>query len=70
MLCHRKLNDRLWLNPEVLSPEIDFRSSPNTRHSEAHAGLPVLTHRRHSEAQFKRIPRDKVIVQQRSAILP
>ncbi len=32
------------------SPEIDFRLSPNTRHSEAQAGLPVLTHCRLSDA--------------------
>jgi hypothetical protein len=25
------------------SPEIDFRLTPNTGHSEAHAGLPLVT---------------------------
>jgi len=34
-------HDCFWLNPEVQPPEIDFRSSPNNGHSEAHAGLPV-----------------------------
>ncbi len=34
---------RLWLKPEVQSPEIEVRFTPNNGHSEAHAGLPVLT---------------------------
>jgi hypothetical protein len=32
-----------WLKADLKPPEIDFRFTPNTRHSEAHAGLPVLT---------------------------
>ena len=32
----------------MASPEIDVRFTPRSRHSEAHAGLPVLTHKRHS----------------------
>ena len=40
---------RLWLDSEVQSPEIDFRFTPESRHSEAHAGLPVMTHSGHRE---------------------
>ncbi len=36
-----------WLKTEVQPPEIDFRSTPNNGHSEAHAGLPLLTHSGH-----------------------
>ncbi len=32
-----------WLQADIQSPEIDFRSTPNTGHSEAHAGLPLVT---------------------------
>ncbi len=32
-----------WLQADIQSPEIDFRSSPKSGHSEAHAGLPLLT---------------------------
>ena len=43
-------NVRKWLLADIQPPEIDFRFTPNTRHSEAHAGLPVLTRSGHSEA--------------------
>ncbi len=33
----------LWLQADLQSPEIDFRFTPNNGHSEAHAGLPLLT---------------------------
>ncbi len=33
----------LWLQADIQSPEIDFCFTPNNGHSEAHAGLPVLT---------------------------
>ncbi len=36
-----------WLQGDIQPPEIDFRSSPNTGHSEAHAGLPLVTHNGH-----------------------
>ncbi len=36
-----------WLQADIQSPEIDFRSTPNNGHSEAHAGLPVLTQSGH-----------------------
>ncbi len=29
------------------SPKIDFRFDPNNGHSEAHAGLPLVTHSGH-----------------------
>ena len=32
-----------WLQADLQSPEIDFRFTPSFGHSEAHAGLPVLT---------------------------
>ena len=34
---------RSWLQADIQPPEIDFRLTPNIGHSEAHAGLPVLT---------------------------
>jgi hypothetical protein len=30
-----------WLQGDLQPPEIDFRSTPNNGHSEAHAGLPL-----------------------------
>ncbi len=33
----------MWLKADLQPSEIDFRSSPNTGHSEARVGLPVLT---------------------------
>ena len=36
-------NDRLWLQADIQPPEIDFRLTPNNGHSEAHAGLPLVT---------------------------
>ena len=36
-------NDCLWLDSEVQSPEIEVRFAPNSRPSEGHAGLPLLT---------------------------
>ncbi len=37
------LDVRCWLQADIQSPKIDFRSSPNNGHSEAHAGLPLVT---------------------------
>ncbi len=37
-----------WLQADIQSPKIDFRCTPESGHSEAHAGLPVLTQRRPS----------------------
>jgi hypothetical protein len=34
---------RWWLKADLQPPEFDFRFPPNNGHSEAHAGLPVLT---------------------------
>ncbi len=34
---------RLWLQADIQPPKIDFRLTPNNGHSEAHAGLPLLT---------------------------
>ncbi len=33
----------------MASPEFDFRFAPESGHSEAHAGLPLLTQSRHRE---------------------
>ncbi len=43
MPFRRYRHDRFWLQGDIQPPEIDFRLSPNFGHSEAHAGLPVLT---------------------------
>ncbi len=43
MLEKRRSNVRSWLQADLQPPEIDFRSTPRNRHSEAHAGLPLLT---------------------------
>ncbi len=32
-----------WLGTDIQPPEIDVRFTPNSGHSEAHAGLPLLT---------------------------
>jgi len=39
----RRSNVWVWLQADLQPPEIDFCSTPNKRHSEAHAGLPLLT---------------------------
>ncbi len=36
-------NVSYWLQGDIQSPEIDFRFTPNTRHSAARAGLPVTS---------------------------
>ncbi len=36
-----ELSNNSWLLA-IQSPEIDFRLTPNSGHSEAHAGLPLL----------------------------
>ncbi len=36
-------NFRYWLKADLQRPKIDFRSTPRSGHSEAHAGLPLLT---------------------------
>ncbi len=41
------LNFRKWLKTDLQSLEIDFCSNLNTGHSVVHAGLPVVTLRRH-----------------------
>ncbi len=54
-LCARltELNDRLWLQGDIQSPEIDFRLTPNSGHSEAHAGLLLVTRNGHSKCWRK-----------------
>ncbi len=39
----RHRNVSFWLQADIQAPEIDFRFAPESGHSEAHAGLPVLT---------------------------
>ncbi len=39
-------NFRFWVGTDIQPPEIDFRLTPNNGHSEAHAGLPLLTQSR------------------------
>ncbi len=34
---------RFWLQADIQRPEIEVRLTPNNGHSEAHAGLPVMT---------------------------
>ncbi len=34
---------RFWLQADIQPPEIEVCSYPNTGHSEAHAGLPLVT---------------------------
>ena len=46
---------RFWLQADLQSPEIDFRLTPNSGHSEAHAGLPRLT-RLGSQSLHDRLP--------------
>ena len=41
----------LWLQADIQRPEIEVRSSPNSGHSEARAGLPILATSRPPEAQ-------------------
>ncbi len=41
-------NVRVWLQADMASPEIEVRSTPNSGHSETHAGLPRLTRFGHS----------------------
>ncbi len=40
---------RSWLKADIQSPEIEVRFAPESGHSAAHAGLPLLTRSRHSE---------------------
>jgi hypothetical protein len=42
--------DRLWLQADIQALEIDFRLTPNNGHSEAHAGLPLLTRLGHGRS--------------------
>jgi len=37
------LNVRIWLQGDIQPPKIDFRLTPNNGHSEAHAGLLLVT---------------------------
>ena len=39
-----RANFRCWLQADIQSPEIEVRFTPNFGHSEAHTGLPLLTH--------------------------
>ncbi len=47
-----------WLQGDIQPPEIEVCSTPKSGHSEAHAGLPVLTHCRHSPKR-KAAPKDR-----------
>ncbi len=40
-------NVRDWLKADLQPPEIEVRFAPNTGHSEAHAGLPLVTRSGH-----------------------
>ncbi len=48
----RHVNVSSWLQADIRSPQIDFRSTPNFGHSEAHAGLPVVTPCGHDSPGF------------------
>ena len=41
----------LKLKGDIQAPEIDFRYTPRNGHSEAHAGLPLLTRLGHGRPQ-------------------
>ncbi len=41
-------NVRNWLQADIQAPEIEVRFTPKSGHSEAHAGLPLMTQRRPS----------------------
>ncbi len=41
-------NFRFWLQADIQSTEINVCFTPKSGHSEAHAGLPLLTRRRHT----------------------
>ncbi len=43
MLLRGHLNVASWLQADMRPPGIEVCSTPNSGHSEAHAGLPVLT---------------------------
>jgi len=47
---------RLWLQGDIQSPKIDFRLTPNSGHSEAHAGLPFVTHKGHYRLSSPGLP--------------
>ncbi len=53
---HRHRNVCSWLKADIQSPKIDFRFTLKSGHSEAHAGLPLLTQRRHSSCNSSGIP--------------
>ncbi len=44
----------LWLQADMQSPEYEVCFTPNTGHSEAHAGLPVLTRLGHGSGRRQR----------------
>ena len=44
-----------WLESEVQTLDIDFRSSPNTGHSVVHSGLPFVTRRRPARKKVCRL---------------
>ncbi len=58
------LRVRLWLQADIQPPEIDVCSTPNSGHSAAHAGLPVLTRMRPpanvNDANLPRGPHDAI----------
>ena len=49
MATMRPYEVSLWLGTDIQPPEIDVRFTPRSGHSEAHAGLPVLTHNGHMD---------------------
>ncbi len=63
LLAHA-LRVRLWLQADIQPPEIEVRFASNSRHSEAHAGLPLLTqlgHRGYCNLEGLRAAGDPVL---------
>ncbi len=46
-------NVRLWLQADIQRPEVDVRCTPKSGHSEAYAGLPLLTQSRRRGSIYK-----------------
>ncbi len=50
---------RNWLQADLQAPEIEVRFTPKSRHFEAHAGLPLLTHFGHLGSMDSAITRHR-----------
>ncbi len=62
-----RLRVRLWLQADMQPPEFEVRSTPNSGHSEAHAGLPVMTQSRHWDSSDNLLFLGLTMIRQRRA---